>query len=121
MSSENLAQVAKFETLRSIAEASLNTTTYTAIGAALVNPARLLHITNTTDVNVFISFDGTNAHAIVITSGFVLYDLTANKSLSSVGGLYIPANTTIYAKLAASATTGSVYVGVMYGFTGASI
>lgn len=103
----------RFEPLRSALFSSI-TTSYTPIGSGFSNPNRLLKVTNLTDGNLLISFDGVNDHDIVAASGFFLYDFCSNKSSTS-GLLEQPLGTVVYVKSTGSAPTqGSVYVTVIY-------
>lgn len=100
------------EALRSITGVAL-TSSYQAIGTPLANPSRILWIQNLTDVQVLISLNGTTDHMILAVNGFVIIDITANKS-NIGGGTYIAQGTTVYAKEVTNATTGSVYVSTFY-------
>ena len=108
---------AKFENLRTLAFGSISDASYTAVGASFANPIRILKISNTTDINVFISFDGvlSNAMDVVVPNGFVLYDLSTNKA-SQAGALEIPSGSTVYVKRigATTATIGDIYVTAIY-------
>ena len=105
---------AKFETLRTLAFGSIANLTYTAVGASFANPIRILKISNTTDIDVFISFDGVTNIDVVVANGFVLYDLSTNKS-NQVGVLEIPSGSKIYViRGAVAATIGNIYVTTIY-------
>lgn len=103
---------AGFETLRSLAFGSISGT-YAAVGSALANPARIVHVYNGTDADMFFSIDGTNNHFIVPSGGFILFDFTTNKSIDP--GLFISQGTIFYVKQVTAPTSGSVYVAVVYG------
>lgn len=100
------------ETLRSLAYGSLGSS-YTAIGSAFDNPARIIHLQNLTNVDITWSMDGTNDHGVVASGSFILLDITANKSLDQ--GEFIAQGTTFYAKTSGSPSSGSVYLSVFYG------
>lgn len=100
----------RWETLRSIAFGSISGT-YAGIGSALDNPARLIKVVNTTDVNIFISDNGIDDRDIVPAGGFFLYDLMSNRSEQS-GLLVLDQGARLYAKGAPS--SGSVYFTVVY-------
>lgn len=105
----------KAEALRSLAYDDLSAT-FAALGSPFENPARIIHLQNLTDVNVVYSLDGTTDHGIVASGGFLLLDVTANKTLDQ--GEFIAAGTTMYIALitgAASPTSGDVYLSVFYG------
>jgi hypothetical protein len=100
------------ETLRTIAFGSISGT-YMGVGTAFLNPIRLIHITNTTDVLLTFSFDGINDHQVVPASSFVLLDITANATINGQG-FFIAQGTRIYVK--GSPTLGSVYLSAYYGY-----
>lgn len=87
---------------------------YMGIGIPLTNPSRIILIQNYTDEAVMISFDGITDHVPVASDGFVLLDITANKTASQ--GFYIAEGTRFYAKeLTATPTSGAVYISSFYG------
>jgi hypothetical protein len=90
---------------------------YGLIGT-LPNVARIIHIQNLTNVNIFFSFDGVNDHDILVPSSFLLIDVSSNQS--EMGGLYIYNGQSIYARYATGAppTSGAVYVASFYGANG---
>lgn len=102
-----------YEPLRSLPFGTV-TTSYIPIGGSFANPARLINVTNLTDSNILISFDGITDHTIVAAGSFFLYDYCSNKSDS--GGIFEqPERTQIYAKAESSLpTTGKLYVTVIY-------
>ncbi len=112
--SSNLAIRLLAEPLRSLAFGSISGT-YAGIGTSFANPCRIMHILNTTDVVLTFSMDGVNDHFVVAPNGFILLDITTNKT--QVGGsLVISQGQRIYVK--GSPTLGSVYLAVFYGFNG---
>ena len=111
MASANLAVRLGAETLRTLAFGSISGT-YAAVGTALLNPARQIIITNTTDVLLTFSFDGVNDHFVLPANAFLLLDVTSNMTL--VGGtLVIAQGQRIYVK--GTASSGSVYLSSFYG------
>lgn len=87
---------------------------YMGIGTAFAHPIRIIMIQNLTDVSLMFSFDGIDDHVPLPGSGFLLLDVTTNKSVSN--GFFIAEGTRIYVKtIAAPVTVGSVYVSVFYG------
>ena len=103
-----------YENLRSIAFGSLSTN-YTIVGTAFAHPVRLLKVTNTTDADVLISFDGISDKDILPGTSAYVYDYESNKT--SLGGAFEqPTGQAVYAKYTGSAPSkGSVYVTVIYG------
>lgn len=84
--------------------------------APFLNPIRIFHLQNLTDVNIFYSFDGIEAHGVVASGSFLLLDVTANKSLDQ--GEFIAAGTTIYVSPIIDLPTEEyVYLSVFYGAT----
>ena len=109
----DIAKRVRFETLRSLPFGSLSGA-YTAIGSALTNPARLVKLTNDTDVNIFVSIDGTNDHIFIGPSSYALYDFGSNRTNLS-GSLDIANGTRFFAREeSAAATSGAVYLEVIY-------
>ena len=53
----------KVEPIRTLAFGSIGPT-YTAVGTALTNPARIFILNNLTNQNLYFSIDGTNDHFI---------------------------------------------------------
>ena len=87
--------------------------TYMGVGTPIDNPARMIFIQNLSDTTLMFSLDGINDNFPLPPNGFLLMDVTSNKSLGS--GYFIAEGTRIYVKdLGPAATLGSVYVTVMY-------
>lgn len=104
-----MAQRTRWEDLRSLAFGSISGT-YAPLGGALDNPARMIKMVNTTDVDILVSIDGTNNMDICTAGGFFLYDIMSNKSEQSA--MFIDQGTVFYIKGAPS--SGSVYLVVIY-------
>lgn len=101
-----------FEPVREVAAAGVGVN-YAAVGTATTDFTRLVNVVNTTDAEVYISFDGVNNHIRLPINSFQLFDLTANQVNDS--GLFIAKGTIFYAKrVAVAPTTGSVWIEVMY-------
>lgn len=103
---------ARFEALRIRATPISNI--YLAIGTPLTQPARIIKISNETDINVLITTDNTIDMDFIPANGFILYDLGSNKaSVSST--LEFAKNTQFYVKAdTIDSTSGSVYLTVIY-------
>jgi hypothetical protein len=102
------------EALRSVSYLLISTL-YTNIGSPLSNAARIIQLQNTTDVNVFISWDGVNDHQYLPAGSFVLLDVTANKSVSQQAW-FVGARTQFYAKVdSGMPTQGSIFLTTFYG------
>ncbi len=104
------------ETLRTSAFGAIGVG-YSAIGTALAHPCSIFLLQNATDGNALFSLDGTNDHFFLPSGGFVLFDLTTNKTLPQ--GAFISQGTTVYVKRSGGApTSGAVYLSVLYGLNG---
>lgn len=102
-----------FEDVREIAFGSI-TANYTALGAATADYVRLLSINNSTDVEVYISFDGVSDHIRLTSNSFKLYDFTANSVHDD--GFFLSNRTTFYIKRVSGAPTlGNVWIEVLVG------
>ncbi len=106
------ALVARFDALRSIAFGSI-TGSYLPIGTPFQHLVRIIKITNTTNTDMFISFDGTTDNDYVPAGGFVLYDITTNGYTGTefVQQLF----TQIYVKYNTAPASGSVFVTGVFG------
>jgi hypothetical protein len=101
------------EALRSLAFGSISGT-YAGVGTPLANPSRLIMFQNTTDALLIVSFDGITDHLPVPANGFVLLDVTANKTVSQ--GFYIAEGTRFYVKeQSAPPSSGNFYISSFYG------
>lgn len=108
---------ARFEALR--IRATPISGVYLTIGIPLAQPARIIKISNETDINVLITTDTdaifVNGMDFIPANGFILYDLGSNKaSVSST--LEFAKGTQFYVKRADAidSTSGSVYLTVIY-------
>lgn len=103
------------ETLRSAAFGAIGAA-YSAVGSAFAHPIRIIMITNNTDAGVLVSFDGVNNHLALPANGFILLDLTANRTGALNASAFIAEKTIIYVKRQSGApTTGNFYVSTFYG------
>jgi hypothetical protein len=105
------SQVVRVDLLRSLAAGSISGI-FTPIGGAFTHPMRLFKIVNNTNGDLTFSFDGVNANDFVPAGGFTLYDCTTNKVLPDTTFVF-QNGTQVY--VSGSASTGSVYVIVIYG------
>lgn len=111
MSNPSLAIRINCETLRTLAFGAISGT-YAAVGARLVNPARILYILNTTDGNLTFTWDTSRDMFVVAAGGFLLLDITSNHTGQS-GVFNLAQGNTIYVK--GTVTSGSVYISSFYG------
>lgn len=104
---------AEFEILRTLPFGLIGAA-YTGVGLKFANPVRLLKVTNNTDANLLVSFNGVDDQDIVVAYGFFLYDLCSNKT-DAAGILELSAGKRLYVKQEAWApTVGSVYATIIY-------
>jgi hypothetical protein len=103
------------ETLRSLAGTAL-TASHQALGSSLGNAARIVRITNTSNVEVRISWNGTDDHECVApTSGVVHLDVSANKETSLM--LEIPKGTQFFVRSPSGAgASGNVCLAVYFAY-----
>lgn len=102
------------EPVRSLAAGSIGAS-YMGIGTGLSHASRILFVQNLTDATLMFSLDGVDDNFPLVAQGFLLIDVTANRTTAS--GAYFSENTRIYVKTISSPTTGSVYVTTFYGQT----
>ncbi len=100
------------EAIRSIAFGSI-AVGYMGVGTSLAHPSRLVMFQNFTDAALMVSFDGITDHLPVAANGFVLLDVTANKTVSQ--GFYIAEGTRFYVKEIDAPSLGSFYISSFYG------
>jgi len=87
---------------------------YKMVGTPYLEPIRMIYLQNLTDQPVMFSLDGINDHFPLISDAYLLFDITANKTLTQ--GFYLPQGGALYAKaLGTTPQTGSIYYTVFYG------
>lgn len=100
--------------IRSLAYGSISGS-YAAVGTPLEKPARLVKFSNSTNVPVFISWDGVNNHMYIGPNGFTLLDIATNRVRDD--GFFIVQGTQFYvASVSGSASSGGVYIEVYVGY-----
>ena len=100
------------ETCRSLAFGSIGVA-YAGIGTAMTEPVRIFLIQNLTNAILWFSFDGVNNHFPLAANGYMLLDVTANKSQDT--GIYFAEGDRLYVKELDTPTSGSVYLTTFYG------
>lgn len=101
------------EPVRTVAFGAI-TNVYTGIGSTMTQPIRVFLIQNLTDVAMMISFDGISDHFPLAASGYMLLDITTNKSLTQ--DFFLTKGQRLYVKqLSGAASTGGVYLTTFYG------
>ncbi len=103
------AQRTRWETLRVLAAEDISPT-YVPLGDSLENPARIIKMVNTTDVDILVSTNGSDDMDVCPAGGFFLYDIMSNKSEQSC--MFVDQGTVFY--ISGEPTTGSVYLVVIY-------
>jgi hypothetical protein len=107
------AVIAGYEDLRSLAFGGISGV-YAAVGTPFENPVRMLKVTNLTDADLLISFNGVTDKDVIAAGSAFIYDYASNKAEPG-GGLEQPAFQRLYVKQATAAPTlKSVYVTVIY-------
>lgn len=112
----NLSVRALPEPVRSTAFGSI-TGTYIGIGAAFENPVHWFMVQNLSNESVMISWDGVNDHFPLPANGYVIMDVSSNKTI--MGGTFMVAQGTrfyVRALTGTFPTSGSVYLSIFYGF-----
>ena len=102
------------ETVRTLAAGAIGPA-YMGIGTAFDHPVRIILVQNLTDESMMFSFDGVNDHFPLPSNGFLLLDVTTNKTERS-GGFFIAEGTRLYVREIVAPTSGDVYVSVFYGY-----
>jgi len=100
------------ETVRTLGFASIGAA-YMGVGTAVDAPARIIFIQNLTDEDLMFSLDGINDHFPLPTQGYILLDVSANKTTEA--GFFLAENQRLYVKEIGNPTAGSVYFTSFYG------
>lgn len=88
---------------------------YAVVGAALTHNWRMFKISNNTNGDLLISFNGTTDNLFVPANSFVLYDLSTNSPpISQSDNFVLQIGTQFYAKQSTAPTTGAVWVEGLY-------
>jgi len=103
----------RYEPLRSLAFGSISGS-YVGVGTSFANPVRILKVTNTTDADLFVSFDGINTYDVIAASSAWIYDYGSNRT-DTGGQLDQALGERVYVKEVSGApSAGAVYVTVIY-------
>jgi hypothetical protein len=110
-------QYVQFDNVREIAGTSINTS-YQIVGTPFTINPRILAFHNSTDVDLYISTDGSNNKLRISSGAFKIYDLEANKS--DTGDCLFPMGTGIWVKETSQGapTKGEFWVEAVYSPTG---
>lgn len=86
---------------------------YAGVGTALGRPARIIYILNVTDEDLMFSFDGINDHFVVAENGFLLLDISANKTIET--GFFLAEGQRLYVRELVSPAAGDVWFSTFFG------
>lgn len=86
---------------------------YMGVGTAFEQPIRMLYIQNLTDAGLQFSLDGIIDHFPLPDNGFLLLDISANKTTER--GFYLAEGDRVYVKQLGIPSVGNVYVSAFYG------
>lgn len=100
------------EPVRSLAFGSIGAA-YMGVGTSVDAPSRMIYIQNITNANLMFSFDGVNDHFPLPANGYILLDVTANKTAEA--GFFLAQNQRLYVKEIDTPTSGAVYFTSFYG------
>ncbi len=100
------------ETVRELASGSISAA-YAGLGTAMSRPIRMMVLQNLTDETVWISFDGVNDHMPLAALGYIILDITANKTRED--GFFLSEGQRLYVKRLGTPTSGSVYLTTFFG------
>jgi len=107
---------ATFDAVREIAFGAISGT-FSEIGTALTDHARLVRFVNTTNVEVYISLDGITDQIRMAASSFFILDFASNKIRDD--GLFVPVGTIFSTRQASGAPgSGAVWIEVVSGAGG---
>lgn len=106
--------VARADSIRTLAFGGISGS-YAAVGSAIAYNWRIFRITNGTNGDLFISFDGSTDNLFLPASSYVLYDLSTNAApISESDNFVLAVGTQFYAKQSTAPTSGSVYIEGFY-------
>lgn len=91
---------------------------YAAVGTAMTHPIRIIQIQNLTDTILMFSLNGIDDNVPLPTTGYMILDVSANKTNES--GFFLSEGQRFYvrdmtAEGKAAASSGEVYITVWYG------
>lgn len=106
--------VARADSLRTIAFGDISGS-FAAVGTPIQHNWRVFKITNNTDGDMILSFDGTTDNLFVPKNSFTLYDLSTNAPpVSQVDNLVLALQTQFYVKQSTAPTSGDVWIEGFY-------
>lgn len=106
--------VARADSIRTLAFGGISGS-YAAVGAVITKNWRIFKITNNTDGDILVSFDGTTDNLFVPALSFTLYDLSTNAPpVSQSDNLVLAIGTQFYVKQSTAPTAGAVWIEGFY-------
>ena len=94
--------------------ATIGVPEYIGVGTSLERPVRQILIQNQTDVLLMFSFDGIEDHLPMPSNGYLILDITSNKTLSQ--GFFLSEGERLYVRQVTIApTVGAAYFTTFYG------
>ena len=92
------------------------TGSYATVGSAIAHNWRTFKVTNNTNADLFISFDGTTDNIVTPKTSFTLYDLATNAPpIPESDNFVLQVGTQFYARaVSGNPSSGSVYVEGLY-------
>lgn len=88
---------------------------YATVGTALTHLWREFKITNNTDGDMLVSFDGTTDNLFVPAGSFTLYDLSTNApNINNIDKLVLGIGTQFYVKQSTAPSKGAVWIEGLY-------
>jgi len=87
---------------------------YAGIGTEMIRPVRIILLQNLTNAAVMFSFDGVLDHIPLASNGYMILDVTANKTVDS--GFFIAEGQRLYVRdLGVACASMGVYLSVFHG------
>ena len=105
--------IVRVDALRSVSYSSI-TSSYTTLGGSFSHETRIIKLTNNTDGDLLISFDGTTDNLFLPAFSFTLYDITTNREQNDIY-LIFQVGTQVFVKYSISPSKGAVYLECLYG------
>lgn len=105
--------VCVIDTIRTLAFGGISAN-YATVGSPTTDATRLVCITNATNGDMFFSDDGVNNKLFLAAGSFKLFDICSNRDNVNTSYL-IRSGTQWYVKQSTAATSGAVYIEVLYG------
>jgi len=100
------------ETIRTNAGTSAG---YTVLGGPLLHSTRYLKFTNTTNVDLMVSWDGVHDHFMFSANSFDVIDISTNKVKTDAA--FVAQGTQFWVRrIGAAAGSGSMYLSVLYAY-----